>query len=92
MDEANRDLLLIGGEASEIRFGANDGEGATIDFRAVADVGEALAHRCFSHSGSRRARSAQISSTICSSAIFASSKVRPSRIGGSPAAPSITRS
>ena len=44
MDHAHGDLGFVGGEARQVGFGADDGEGALIDGGAVADVIEVLKH------------------------------------------------
>ena len=44
MDHAHRDLGLFGGKARQVGLGADDGERALIDRRAVAQIGRALRH------------------------------------------------
>ena len=44
MDHAHRDVGFFGREARQIGFGADDGERALVDRRAVAQIGGALRH------------------------------------------------
>ena len=44
MDHAHGDLGLLGGEARQVGFGADDGEGALVDRGAVAQIGLPLSH------------------------------------------------
>ena len=84
VDHAHRDLGFLGREARQIGFGANDGERALVDRRAVAQIGDrsdmtGLALRS-------RVRIAAIAAGSSSAATMAngSSRAEPSAISAHP--------
>ena len=56
MDHAHRDLGFLGREARQVGLGADDGERALVDRRAVAQIGGALRHGRLAFSFAREPR------------------------------------